>query len=90
MLHHSVDSLSSPASQNVNLIFEAQCRGHNYPVWDVAANPHGTYFASAGADRVSRVWSVERNHCVRVLAGDFQMIPYEFNQKMYLLTSAGT
>lgn len=45
------------------------CRGHNYPVWDVAANPHGQYFASAGADRLARIWTVERNQPVRILAG---------------------
>lgn len=46
------------------------CRGHNYPVWDVKASPFGHYFASAGADRTARLWSIERNQPLRVLAGD--------------------
>lgn len=46
-------------------------RGHMLPVWGVACSPHphGFYFASAGADRTARVWSTERIHPLRVLAG---------------------
>ena len=49
------------------------CRGHNYPVWDVAANPYGHYFASAGADKVARVWNVERSQPLRMLTGEKQV-----------------
>lgn len=44
--------------------------GHMFPVWDVAfasASPY--YFASAGADRMARVWCTERLHPLRMLAG---------------------
>lgn len=44
-------------------------RGHNFPVWDVAAGPAGHYFASASADRTARVWATERARPLRLLAG---------------------
>lgn len=44
-------------------------RGHNFPVWDVKFGPFGHYFASSGADKTCRIWSVERNSPLRVLAG---------------------
>ncbi|KFM26789.1 Transcription initiation factor TFIID subunit 5 [Auxenochlorella protothecoides] len=42
------------------------------PVWDVAwcpASPAGHYFATGGADRALRVWSVERARALRLCAG---------------------
>ena len=45
------------------------CRGHVFPVWDVAAAPEGQYFASASADRTARVWVTERAQALRLLAG---------------------
>ena len=47
----------------------ASCRGHVFPVWDVAAAPQGQYFASASADRCARVWVTERPQSLRLLAG---------------------
>lgn len=44
--------------------------GHMFPVWDVAfAATSPYYFASAGADRMTRVWCTERLHPLRMLAG---------------------
>lgn len=45
------------------------CRGHTFPVWDVASSPHGYYFASASADKTGRVWCTERVTPLRILAG---------------------
>ena len=45
------------------------CRGHMFPVWDVASSPHGLYFASGSADRTARLWSTERAQPLRILAG---------------------
>lgn len=45
------------------------CRGHVFPVWDVAAAPLGQYFASASGDRTARVWITERAQSLRMLAG---------------------
>jgi len=47
------------------------CRGHMYPVWDVAACPHGTYFVSAGADQTARMWSTEHPRPLRVFNGEY-------------------
>ena len=46
-----------------------RCRGHNLPVWDIAACPAGHYFASASNDRTVRVWCTDRVHAVRILTG---------------------
>ncbi|PNW75451.1 hypothetical protein CHLRE_12g526950v5 [Chlamydomonas reinhardtii] len=43
--------------------------GHVFPVWDVAACPLGHWFASAGADRVARLWVSERTQPLRLLVG---------------------
>lgn len=46
-----------------------ECRGHTFPVWDVAMCGQGHYFASASADRTSRVWCTERAQPLRTLVG---------------------
>eukprot|EP00775_Hariotina_reticulata_P003881 gene3881-4136_t len=46
----------------------AAYRGHVYPVWDVAACPHGTYFVSGGSDRTARLWSTEHIRPLRIFA----------------------
>lgn len=44
--------------------------GHMFPVWDVAFAPTTPYyFASAGADRMARMWCTERLHPLRMFAG---------------------
>lgn len=45
------------------------CRGHNFPVWDVASSPHGYYFASASADKTARMWCTERTNPLRIFTG---------------------
>jgi WD40 repeat protein len=45
------------------------CRGHVYPVWDVAACPHGSYLVSGGSDRTARLWSTEHARPLRIYAG---------------------
>ncbi|KAF6259711.1 WD40-repeat-containing domain protein [Scenedesmus sp. NREL 46B-D3] len=44
-------------------------RGHVYPVWDVAACPHGSYLVSGGSDRTARLWSTEHARPLRIYAG---------------------
>ncbi|KAK2078120.1 hypothetical protein QBZ16_003988 [Prototheca wickerhamii] len=42
------------------------------PLWDAAwcsATPSGHYFATGGADRAARLWSVERPNALRLFAG---------------------
>ncbi|WIA36958.1 hypothetical protein OEZ86_008196 [Tetradesmus obliquus] len=47
----------------------AAYRGHVYPVWDVAACPHGSYLVSGGSDRTARLWSTEHARPLRIYAG---------------------
>ena len=56
--------------QHVSSYMVLSCRGHNFPVWDVASSPHGFYFASASADKTARVWCTERATPLRILAGE--------------------
>lgn len=42
-------------------------RGHLAPVWAVAANPHGHYFASGSNDCTAMVWAVDQPTCRRIL-----------------------
>ena len=51
------------------LSYASLCRGHNFPVWDVASSPHAYYFASASADKTARVWCTERVTPLRILTG---------------------
>ncbi|XP_065897927.1 TAF5-like RNA polymerase II p300/CBP-associated factor-associated factor 65 kDa subunit 5L isoform X2 [Dysidea avara] len=44
-------------------------RGHNYPVWGVAASPIGVYFASCSHDNTARLWSSDSLFPLRVFAG---------------------
>lgn len=42
-------------------------RGHFAPVWAVATNPHGLYFASASNDCTARIWSVDNPETRRMI-----------------------
>ncbi|WFC98899.1 Transcription initiation factor TFIID subunit 5 [Malassezia yamatoensis] len=65
-------------------------RGHNYPIWDVAWSPLGTYFATASADRTARLWSTERINPLRIYAGhlsDVDCLRFHPNS-LYLATGS--
>lgn len=65
-------------------------RGHQYPVWDVAWGPLGTYFATASADRTARLWSAERINPLRIYAGhlsDVDCVRFHPNS-LYLATGS--
>ena len=59
--------------QHVSSYIVLSCRGHNFPVWDVASSPYGFYFASASADKTARVWCTERATPLRILAGEYML-----------------
>lgn len=44
-------------------------KGHHGPCWRVQWSPHGHYFASAGRDKVLRIWTQERVTSVRECIG---------------------
>ncbi|WFD32322.1 Transcription initiation factor TFIID subunit 5 [Malassezia sp. CBS 17886] len=65
-------------------------RGHQYPVWDCAWAPLGTYFATASADRTARLWSTERINPLRIFAGhlsDVDCVRFHPNS-LYLVTGS--
>lgn len=65
-------------------------RGHQYPLWDIAWGPLGTYFATASADRTARLWSAERIHPLRIYAGhlsDVDCLSFHPNS-LYLATGS--
>jgi transcription initiation factor TFIID subunit 5 len=65
-------------------------RGHNYPVWSIDVSPYNYYFATGSHDRTARIWTLERNHPVRVLAGhlsDVECVRFHPNCN-YLATSS--
>lgn len=44
-------------------------RGHTYPVWSVDVCANDRLVASGSQDRTCKLWTLERTHPVRVLAG---------------------
>lgn len=44
-------------------------RGHNHPLWCVAASTLGVYIATGSHDCTARLWNLERTFPVRMFAG---------------------
>jgi hypothetical protein len=56
-------------------------RGHGLPVWDVAACPHGYYFATGSGDRSARVWALDRVAPLRMCVGALLPLPHFLLQR---------